>query len=419
MLYITRKLKNLFHFFEALFANIYYGFPSKRLKVIGVTGTDGKTTTTHLIYHILKTAGKKVSMISTIFAIIADKTYDIGLHTTTPSSFDLQKYLSLAVNYSDEFFVLETTSHAIDQNRIWGISYYISVLTNISHEHLDYHKNYENYLKTKTKLLLSSKIAIINRDDKLFDAVFRKIKNKKDKIITYGNKNEADVLWNNKISNSLLGDYNKDNILAAYAVCRNLNINEEIILQAVKTFKLPQGRFDIIYDKNFKIIIDFAHTPNAIYKLLKSIRLEMLKKKQARIIHIFGSAGLRDASKRLLMGEASAKYADLIILTEEDYRTESIEEICRQISQGLEKTGFRKISKDEILRRNNPMVVPARMYTIIINRFEAIKLGIILAQKGDIVVITGKGHEKSLCRGKTEFPWNEYKAVWEALSFKK
>ncbi|EKE15287.1 MAG: hypothetical protein ACD_12C00089G0001 [uncultured bacterium] len=210
--------------------------------------------------------------------------------------------------------------------------------------------------------------------------------------------------------------------MAAYAVCQTLGIGKNIILQAIKTFKLPPGRLDLVYNKDFKVIIDFAHTPNAIYKLLKSIRLEMLKKIPAKIIHIFGSAGLRDFSKRSLMGEASAKYADLVILTEEDYRTEKVEGICQQIGQGLKKMKFREISKNEIICRDNYSITPTKIltkiYTVITDRFEAIKLGISLAQKGDIVVITGKGHEKSLCRGKTEAPWSEYEAVTQALQFK-
>ncbi len=138
-----QKLKNIYHLFKAVIANIYYGFPSRRLKIIGVTGTDGKTTTTHLIYHILKVAGKRVSMISSVYANIGSKVYDTGFHVTTPNPLEIQKYLNLAVKNKDEYFVLETTSHALDQNRVWGVNYKISVVTNITEEHLDYHKTYE------------------------------------------------------------------------------------------------------------------------------------------------------------------------------------------------------------------------------------------------------------------------------------
>src|SRR5450759_4597219 len=135
-----RKLKNIYHLFQAIIANVIYGFPSRKLKIIGITGTDGKTTTTHLIAHILKTAGKKVSFVSSVFSSIGGKESDIGFHVTTPNSFALQKLLQQSVNNHDEYFVLETTSHALDQNRVWGIKYQIGVITNITHEHLDYHR---------------------------------------------------------------------------------------------------------------------------------------------------------------------------------------------------------------------------------------------------------------------------------------
>lgn len=166
---MIQKLKNVYHLLQAILANIWYGFPSRKLKVIGVTGTDGKTTTTHLITHILKTAGKKVSMISTIYAKVGSHEYETGLHTTTPSSFTIQKMLSLAVKDNEEFFVLETTSHALDQNRVWGIKYKIGIITNITHEHLDYHKTYDEYVKSKLKILLNSKLAVLNKDDRSYN----------------------------------------------------------------------------------------------------------------------------------------------------------------------------------------------------------------------------------------------------------
>src|SRR3989338_8152093 len=165
---MLQKLKNFYHLFQAILANIYYGFPSHKLKIIGVTGTDGKTTTTHLIYHILKSAGKSVSMISSIYANIAGKTYDVGFHVTTPDVFPLHKFFRQSANSGDEYFVLETTSHALAQNRIALINYEAGVLTNVTHEHLDFHKKYEEYVKSKAILLNHSKIALLNADDKSF-----------------------------------------------------------------------------------------------------------------------------------------------------------------------------------------------------------------------------------------------------------
>src|ERR1700690_4068947 len=149
---MIQKLKNYFHLLEAILANIWYGFPSKELTVIGVTGTDGKTTTTSLIYHILQNSGKQVAMITSVGAYVGDRLYDIGFHVTTPSPFAVQKYLCQAVSQGNEFVVLETTSHALDQYRVWGVSYHVGVLTNITHEHLDYHHTYQEYVATKSKL---------------------------------------------------------------------------------------------------------------------------------------------------------------------------------------------------------------------------------------------------------------------------
>lgn len=396
-----QNFKNLFHLLEAIIANIIYGFPSKKLRVIGVTGTDGKTTVTHLIYRILKTAGKKASLISSIEAVVAGRRYDTGFHTTTPKALAIQRYLAQAAANGDEFFVLETTSHALDQYRVWGITYEMAVLTNITREHLDYHKTYEEYCNSKLKLLQNAKIACVNADDDSYKRIKslprfnRGQKSLKSKIITYAIKNKADITWNDDLKNSLLGDFNKQNILAAYAVGQALKIDQSLIAEAITNFRLPHGRLDLVYDKDFKVIIDFAHTPNALKEVLSTIRRHLMSKK-GRLIHIFGSAGLRDETKRPFMGEASGQYADIVILTEEDYRVESLNLICQQIAQGLKKHSF----------------------TMVPERLEAIKLGIALAQKGDVVVLTGKGHEKSLCRGKKEYPWDEYQAVKQGLGVK-
>lgn len=377
-----QKLKNIYHLFQAILANLWYGFPSRYLKVIGVTGTDGKTTTAHLIAHILKSAGKKTSFVSTVYASIGGKESDIGFHVTTPNPFALQKLLKQSVSNHDEYFVLETTSHAIDQNRIWGIRYEIGVLTNVTHEHLDYHKSYENYLLTKVKLLRRSKIGIVNEDDKSYE----KIKNLKLRIKNYNSKFKNSEQFNE------LAKFNQYNYSAAFMVCKQLGLSDEVILKGLKTFELPKGRLDLVYDKNFKIIIDFAHTPNAFLELLPAVR-KLYLKKGGNLIHVFGSAGLRDFTKRPLMGEASSKFADDIYVTEEDYRTEELQKICDQIVSGIK----------------------GKNYQIIPNRQEAINQAIMAAKKNDVVILTGKAHEKSLCRGKTEEPWDEYEAVKHAI----
>lgn len=184
--------KNIYHLAQAIAANIRYGFPGKKLTIIGVTGTDGKTTTSSLIYHILKTAGYPVSLISTVSALIHGKSYDTGFHVTNPSAFPLQQFLSEAVQNKDKYLVLEVTSHGLDQNRVWGIPFSIGVLTNITHEHLDYHKTYDNYVVAKTKLLNMASIAIINSDDASFKRVKKYLTNKH--VVTYSLEGRSDIL---------------------------------------------------------------------------------------------------------------------------------------------------------------------------------------------------------------------------------
>lgn len=379
MLYIIRKLKNLFHLVEAVVANIYYRFPSRRLKMIGITGTDGKTTTVHLIYHILKSSGKKVSMISTVKAKIDNQVFETGLHTTTPSCWFLQKLLKKAADLGNNYFVLEVTSHGLDQNRVFGINFEIGLVTNITHEHLDYHGSYERYLEAKLKLLKNSKIRFINQEDDSFQLV-------KDKKLTFKTYHSRLTILN-KIPG--LTQVNRENFSAAYVVCKQLGLPDNQILAAMKSFKLPPGRMELVYNGPFRIVIDFAHTPNAFARVLPEIRKKYLLP-GGRLIHIFGAAGLRDFKKRPLMGRISSRFADKIILTEEDYRTEDPKKIAEDIARGI---------KDK------------KRYQIIINREEAIKKAIYQAKKNDLLLLTGKSHEKSLCRGNKEYPWDEFQTV--------
>ena len=404
---MLQTVKNIYHFFQAVLAVIWYRYPAGKLIVIGVTGTDGKTTTVNLIYHILKSAGKKVSMVSSINAVIGGKEYDTGFHVTNPSSFPLQKFFRKAVDHKDKYFVLEVTSHGLDQNRVVGCNFQIGVLTNVTHEHLDYHKTFENYFKTKLKLLKWAKKIVINRDDSSYNLISEKLKQKS---ATYSVAN-SDANYTTQIfpfKTSLKGNFNKYNILAAIACTKFLKISDDEIKKAVSNFKTPFGRMDEVYDNEFKIIVDFAHTPNAIHQALSAIK----ESAKGKIIHVFGSAGLRDASKRPLMGEVSGKYSDYVIITAEDPRTEDVRQISLAISQGCLKSGAkeadRKKSLSELRRDNYYWKIPDRQ--------EAINFAIRkLAKKGDTVFISGKGHEKSMCYGKTEHPWSDYDAVKKAL----
>ena len=396
-----RKIKNIYHLVEGLITNLIYNFPSRKINVIGVTGTDGKTTTTHLIYHILKENHYPVSMISTVEAEIVNKKYDTGLHVTTPSSFMIQKSLSQAVKNKQKYFVLETTSHALDQNRVFGVKYLIAIITNITHEHLDYHRNFDEYIKTKTKLLNQSNIAVVNNHDPVFQKIKKYIINKNLKIIDYYKNRE-------KIKIKSLPRSFLDNYMAAYTVGRLLDIPHQKIIEAMKTFQLPPGRLEVVFNKKFKVIIDFAHTPNAFQTILPFAKERFLKN-DGRLIHVFGCPGLRDRLKRPKMGEISSRYANLIIITEDDYRTENIDIICQQIIAGIDKKKFNFKTPEKIKDNEN------HIFTVITNRYQAIKFAIKLAKDNDVILLTGKGHEKSLARGKREYPWDEKKAVFKIL----
>lgn len=381
-----QKIKNIYHLFFAIASNIYFGFPAKKLKVIGVTGTDGKTTTVYLIHHILKSAGLKVSMVSSIGATINEKKFDTGFHVTTPSSFSLQKFMRQAKKEGTEYFVLETTSHSLDQNRVWGIPFKIGVVTNITSEHLDYHKTYEQYLATKKKLVRIADISVVNKDDNSYTYLSDLKKTKdKGKWIAYG---KPKGVFN---TSNLPGEFNKYNASAAIEVAKLLGIKDNIIRLAIESFELPLGRLDFVYSKDFKVMIDFAHTANAFEKLLSFLRPLV----SGRIIHVFGSAGERDKNKRPVMGEISSNFSNIIILTSEDSRRENSEKIMEEIKAGIK----------------NPVIQILK----ISNRKKAIAKAIAMAQENDLVLLTGKAHEKSINMGKGEEPWDEYDEVQKAL----
>ena len=403
-----QDIKNLYHYGTAVIANAMYGNPSRKLKVIGVTGTDGKTTTTSLIYHILKTAGKKVSMVSTVYAQIGGKVYDTGFHVTTPSPFAVQNYLKLAVDHGDELFVLETTSHSLDQHRVGGVEFAIGVITNVTHEHLDYHKTYENYVRTKSILLQQAAYPLANVDDQSYELIKECVG---DKLVTYGLQHKADFQFD--ISENLgieLAEFNKYNYLAAYAVCKQCGLSDEEIFTAMKTYVLPPGRLEVIYKNDITVIVDFAHTPHSLHVALDAIRKQHIKG-NGRLIHAFSCAAKRDEAKRPIMGEESATYADLTILTEEDYRDEDPVKINNEIAAGMLKKGWKEVLPDQF-------ATESQCFAIIVDRQEAVKKAIEIAQPGDVIVFTGKGHEQSLCRGNKEYPWNDKESLLTELKKK-
>ncbi len=371
-------------------ANWWFGYPSRFLKVIGVTGTSGKTTTAHLIYHLLHQAGFKVALISSIAAKIGQKTIETGLHVTNPDPWPLQRLLKLIKEKNYQYVVLEVTSHGLDQYRCWGIGFDYGILTNISHEHLDYHKTLERYREAKLKLVQSSQTAVLNRVDPSFPAALSAAKGK---TIEYG---PDDALG---LPPALPGEFNKANVAAAQAVAVDLGVAKTEIIASLKSFPSLPGRMEFILEKPFKIVIDFAHKPDALEKALTWLR----SKTKGRLIAVFGCAGLRDRLKRPIMGAISARLAEITILTAEDPRTEDVNKIIEAIAGG-----WRAVKKPKSHRL---LIEPDRQ--------KAINLAISLAKPGDVVGLFGKSNEKSMCFGTIEYPWSEHRAVLLALKLKK
>jgi len=376
---MMRAWKNFNHWIVSWGYAILNGLPANRLSVIGVTGTDGKTTTCHLIYEMLKTAGFKVALISTVAAYIGEEEVDTGFHVTTPDARLLQPLLKRIADRGFTHLVLEVTSHGLDQNRLAGVGFEVGIITNITHEHLDYHQTFENYKKTKMKLLQMARKPIY--------------KYEKTKI---------------KIKNiALPGEYNKYNIGAAEAVAETLGVDKRLRDEAIKNFTGVPGRMEEVrLGQKFRAIVDFAHTPNALEQVLKTLSVQRSAHK--KLILVFGCAGLRDHTKRPMMGEIAKRLADIAIVTAEDPRTESLDEIYRQIVSGitpldppLNLRGGNPKGEGDIIREDD--------------RQKAINLAVAMAKSGDIVVVTGKGHEKSMCFGKIEYPWSDREAIVMAI----
>lgn len=406
-------------------------FPSHRLKVVGVTGTDGKTTTMNLINAVMEALGFRTGMVTTIGARIGGREVDTGEHVTTPDAPIVQGFLHEMVNEGMEVALLETTSHALSQHRVAGVAYDVAVVTNITHEHLDEHGSLENYRAAKAKLfagLASSyrkgdtpKVAVINGDDSSYEYLSKLTA---DEQLVYGIESPhatiraRDIHFERDgtvfmaetpigtfpIHSPLLGRFNVYNILAAIgagiALGRQLPDLKERIARGIATLKTVKGRMEPIDDgQDFLAIVDFAHTPVSLENALTTAR-EMT---QGRLIAVFGSAGLRDKAKRAMMGAIAGRLADMSVITAEDPRTERVEDISAEIAAGAEQSG----------------AVLGKSYTIIYDRAEAIEWAIAQAQPGDVVIACGKGHEPSMCYGTTEYPWSEHEAMRAALRRKR
>lgn len=402
----------LYHLPLAYLASRMYGNPADGLEIISVTGTDGKTTTSSLIYHILRSSRKKVALISTVEAKIGRKSLDTGFHVTTPDPFMLQRLLRRIRSQKIRYVVLEVTSHGLDQFRFFPIKSKIAVLTNITHEHLDYHGTYENYRRAKLRLLQNADHAVVNKDQLDFaqiNALLPKVlfstyslntdsQFKPDNIIETENGTTF-RLGRLTYSLPLTGRYNLANALAAISTALLLEINPIDIKRALSSFSGVKGRLEFIPNqRGIHAYVDFAHTPNAIKEVL--LNLKSRKKPGEKLIVVFGAAGLRDSSKRPLMGKFAAELADKIILTSEDPRFENPATIADEIMRGIPSSQHYKVS-------------------IELDRAKAIERAASLATTNDWVVSCGKGHETSInLDGYTETPWSDQEVMSSALNRK-
>jgi UDP-N-acetylmuramoyl-L-alanyl-D-glutamate--2,6-diaminopimelate ligase len=406
----------------AWLAAAWHDHPGRKLGVIGVTGTDGKTTTVRLIAEILLTAGHAVGWISTVNAYIGGEEIDTGLHTTTPDALDVQRYLASMVAQGVRYVVIEATSHGLAQHRVTGCEFDVAVVTNITHEHLDYHGTYEEYRAAKARLFEQvrisrrkpgvSKACVLNADDRSYDFLEPFCA---ERSFSYGIQRPCDVEAFDirssptglsfkvatpegafKAHSPLVGAFNVYNILAAITVARSQGVPFTAMQEGIAAVSGVVGRMERIeLGQDFTVVIDFAHTPNALQKALAAARALT----DGRVIVVFGCAGLRDRAKRPLMGEIAGRLADYTFITAEDPRTEDVHAIMQQIAAGCEQAG-----------RRGGVDFWAEP-----DRGKAIAAAVDKARPGDLVIVTGKGHERSMCFGTTEHPWSDHEAVRTAL----
>lgn len=410
--------------FLATAANWFYDFPSNNIKLIGITGTDGKTTTSYMIKSILEAAGKSTGLIGTIKYYDGEK-YLPASHTT-PESLDLVRFLHSLRTKNIRYCVCEVSSHALALNRVYGLNFHVAVFTNISQDHLDFHRTLSAYKKAKLKLFQMvgpDGYAIVNLNDKFSQTI---IKNTRAKVIGYGvnlfnipkqvktmvagkilSKTAKGTNVLVKITNResgdeiemdivlpMVGEHNVFNMLGAVAAAYTLKIPYEIIPKGISTCSKVTGRLQRITTNNkANIYIDYAHTPKALETVIKSLR-EITK---GRVIVVFGCGGNRDVQKRPIMGKISTELADFAIITSDNPRNENPLDIIKDITAGIKKDNYR----------------------IIVDRSQAIKEAILMAQKDDTVLIAGKGHEKYQIIGDQKIPYSDFTVVKQTLKMLK
>lgn len=376
---ITKKFKTFWWRTKSVIARYCYGNPSQKLKIVGVTGTNGKTTTATLLYKIATALGYKSGLVGTVEYLIGTEKRP-ATHTT-PDSVSLTKLFFEMADRGCEYVFMEVSSHALDQGRVAGVNFVGGIFTNLTHDHLDYHKNFENYFEAKKKffvMLPASAFALANTDDEYGNKMLEGIQAKK---YTFGFKNNAD--FSEKLETKLLGDFNMYNTLGVYSVLVLLGMDREKIKEIMKRVEPPRGRFEHFTTRTgVLVIVDYAHTPDALENVLKTVQKIIPTKVgtptevggKRRIISVFGCGGDRDPFKRPIMGKTGAMNSDIAIFTSDNPRSEDPDKIIIEMKTNLSPEDLKKVK-----------TIPNRREAII----EAVKI----ARSGDIILVAGKGHE--------------------------
>ena len=418
------------HWFQAVKAAIKYKFPAKRMTVIAVTGTNGKTSTCFMIWKMLNNAGYKTGVMTTVGWGVNHINKQIE-HMTTADSETLNSRMRKIADAGAEFLVLEVTSHAMVQFRTLGVPVEVAVLTNVTHEHLDYHKTFEKYRDAKRKLFKKAKFGIVNAEDKsgiwfmqdvkdclTYGVKHGKLRAKKVQLNVNGVEYECGNLTVQRSEKSvgltdaseykvgkinvktrIPGEFMVYNSLAAVAVGLRLGLTETEISEVIYALESVEGRMNRLeLGQDFGVIVDYAHTPDAFLKVYASV-VPGMKKSGGRIISLFGGAGRRDESTRAERGEIGAKYSDIVIVTEDDSRDEDPKAIAEMFVTGAEKVGK---------KRGEDLFVE-------LSRARAIRMACEMAKPGDLVLVLGKGHEKTILRADGAHPFEDLKVTEKVI----
>lgn len=417
---LDNPLRLWYHAIRAIAANFIYGFPSRDMTIIGVTGTNGKTTTCNIIAQTLKASGKKVFMFTTVNIMLWDEVFTNHTKMTSPDAFELQSWLKRGKDAGCEIAIIETASHGIKMHRIWGIDYDTCVLTNITQDHLDLHRTMDDYVHTKLKIFKKlmyykrkpwvKKSGVINMESEYKELFLAETY---DSLYTYGFSSDANVRAENlkntkkamsfdivipwqrfQVATQLRGNFNVSNILAAASVAMGLGIDTDTIVTSIKEVSSIPGRMEeVISHDGFSVFIDYAHTPDALENVLETLS-EM--KWKGRVITIFWATWDRDTSKRPIMWEVVSRLSDAVILTQDDDYSENTGKIIKDVLPGID----RKQGED---------------FWIIPSRLEAIRTALLMAEKDDIILLAGKWDEHMLVTNQWPVEWHDKTIVERIL----